>query len=305
MNDPTKTGPYSGVLKIFDRPLTRDWIFWLFAVIVVSSGADNLASFGSGESIDPLAGLIDGAISVGINYVIFGVVPSNIRAQIRKRRSPKLEQSINRAQISQSFTPPSSDSEDLMTKGERVKAPNRSRTFTRLALIALAILIILFAQGNWEYRKLLSDIENGESVLTTYNSKSGILSDVFKNVQTPLSDYDRERVKIAIQKWESLARESSDQLAIWQTEISSSIQAPWNKPTSRNRQEILMHYGAWAEKLDATEADLFNSRDVVYRANITSTFMLYCTDAKNWQSFFAWPSSQISGKKRVEEICKN
>lgn len=107
MNDPAKTEHYSGVLKIFDRPLTRDWIFWLVAATVVAAGASNLRGLGSDDSIDPIAGLIDGAISVGINYVIFGVVLSKIRARVRRRRAAKFVQSVNRGVVSQPLAPPS------------------------------------------------------------------------------------------------------------------------------------------------------------------------------------------------------
>ena len=89
MNDPGKARPYGGPLKIFDRPLHRDWIFWLFAITMVASSASGLEGLGSGEQIDPIAGLIDGFIKVGINYLIFGVIPSSIRARVRRRRATK------------------------------------------------------------------------------------------------------------------------------------------------------------------------------------------------------------------------
>ncbi len=293
------------MLKIFDRPLTRDWVFWLFATIVVASGASGLRGLGSGEQINPVAGLIDGAISVGINYVIFGVIPSSIRARVRRRRATKdglFEESVKERRPLPS---PTTLSETRMRSDESVKASSRSRTTRRVAFVALGILFSLFVQGNWEYRKLLSDIENGESILVNYNSKSGILSDVFKSVQTPLSDYDRERVNIAIQKWESLARESNEELAIWQEKINSSFQAPWNEQTSRNRQEILNHYDAWSENLYAKSVDLLHSGSEQYTKRISDSFRFFCFDAKRSQSFFTWPSSFIDGKDRVEEICKS
>lgn len=305
MVDPAKIESYSGVLKIFDRPFNRDWIFWLFAATVVAAGASNLRGLGSEDPINPIAGLIDGAISVGINYVIFGVVPSKIRARVRRGRVAKFEQSVSRGVVSQPLAPPSSQSQVRTLSEESVESPNRSKMFIRISLLALAIPIVLFAQGNWEYRKLLSDIENGESVLVNYNSKTGILNDVFKNVKTPLSDYDQERVNIAIQKWESLARESNEELAIWQEKINSSFQAPWNEPTSRNRQEVLIHYVAWSENLYAKSVDLFHSGSEQYTKRISESFRLFCFDAKRSQSFFAWPSTVIDGKDRVEEICKS
>jgi len=305
MHTPNKDEPYSGLLKIFDRPLTRDWVFWLFAIVAVASGASGLRGLGSGEQINPIAGLIDGAINVGINYVIFGVIPSSIRARVRRRRVARNDHLKESVTERQPLPSPTTLSETQARIEESVKAPSRSKTTRRVALVASGILLTLFAQGNWEYRKLLSDIENGESILVNYNSKTGILSDVFKSVQTPLSDYDRERVNIAIQKWESLARESNEELAIWQEKISSSFQAPWNEQTSRNRQEILIHYDAWSENLYAKSVDLFHSGGEQYTKRISESFLLFCIDAKRSQSLFAWPSSFIDGKDRVEEICKS
>lgn len=83
--------PRNFILRDIDEPITRDWIFWLWivaTVLVVLNGL-NQQSNGTGESINLAAGAIDGAISIGSQWLIFNLLPRSIRKNFRARRAPK------------------------------------------------------------------------------------------------------------------------------------------------------------------------------------------------------------------------
>lgn len=47
----------------------------------------NQLSTGPGESINLVAGVIDGAIAVGSQWLVFNLIPRSIRKNIRARRA--------------------------------------------------------------------------------------------------------------------------------------------------------------------------------------------------------------------------
>jgi hypothetical protein len=79
------------ILRDLDEPVSKDWIFWLWIIMTVLSNLNviNQLSTGPGESIDLVAGVIDGAIAVGSQWLVFNLVPRSIRKNIRARRSSK------------------------------------------------------------------------------------------------------------------------------------------------------------------------------------------------------------------------
>lgn len=81
------TPPYRGLLRVFDRPVWRDWIFWLFIGITAASVARNFATGSSEEPVEPVSGVIDAIVTVGVTYVLWAAIPSAIRSRIRRKRS--------------------------------------------------------------------------------------------------------------------------------------------------------------------------------------------------------------------------
>ena len=79
------------ILRDLDEPVTKDWIFWLWIITTVLSffNVINQRSAGAGESIDLVAGLIDGTIAIGSQWLVFNIIPRSIRKNIRARRALK------------------------------------------------------------------------------------------------------------------------------------------------------------------------------------------------------------------------
>jgi|LakMenEpi03Aug12_release.lakeMendotaPanAssembly.Ray.scaffolds.fasta_scaffold1232001_1 hypothetical protein len=83
------SNPRNFILRDLDEPVTKDWIFWLWIIMTVLSNLNviNQLSTESGESINLVAGAIDGAIAVGSQWLVFNLIPRSIRKNIRARRA--------------------------------------------------------------------------------------------------------------------------------------------------------------------------------------------------------------------------
>lgn len=63
---------------MFDRPLYRDWIVWL-GVVGVVSGLSYTSHNGP-------ANIVDYLIAIGVQWLLWAMVPAAIRQGIRNRR---------------------------------------------------------------------------------------------------------------------------------------------------------------------------------------------------------------------------
>lgn len=71
------------------RPLYKDWIFWLWAVMCFAGIRSSLDYYPDGIRTDfeRLAFTFDVALVLGINSVLFLVIPAAIRGAIRRGRA--------------------------------------------------------------------------------------------------------------------------------------------------------------------------------------------------------------------------
>lgn len=77
---------------LFDVPITKDWLFYLFLIILASNifnGLSNVSSSGgiSTSTGGVLSGLIDGAFRIIFAWFPFVPIVYFIRQQIRKRKN--------------------------------------------------------------------------------------------------------------------------------------------------------------------------------------------------------------------------
>jgi uncharacterized membrane protein YfcA len=70
---------------VFDTPIWRDWIFWLAAVATFAGVQGTLAGYSGSTRGGPF--LIDLALAVAVQLVLFAVIPSSLRSVWRRRRA--------------------------------------------------------------------------------------------------------------------------------------------------------------------------------------------------------------------------
>ena len=74
---------------LFRRPLTSDWVFWLFVVLAGIGGTQNAYRSGQGywlsdSAITAVGGFFDVGVSLLIAFGMFALVPALIRALVRR-----------------------------------------------------------------------------------------------------------------------------------------------------------------------------------------------------------------------------
>jgi hypothetical protein len=75
------------LIRNLNDPYTKDWIFWLWVIMVALPLAGNLNSAQKSiEGINPVAGIIDAAVLFFSNWFIFNWIPRTIRMKLRNRK---------------------------------------------------------------------------------------------------------------------------------------------------------------------------------------------------------------------------
>jgi len=74
---------------LFRRPLTSDWVFWLFVVLAGIGGTQNAYRSGQGygfssPTITAVGGFIDVGVSLLIGFGMFALIPALLRALVRR-----------------------------------------------------------------------------------------------------------------------------------------------------------------------------------------------------------------------------
>jgi hypothetical protein len=317
---------YRFPMSVFNRPFWRDWIFWLFSASVVLPIGSNLATRQTGEPVEPVSGIIDAALLVAINYVVFAVIPSVIRTAVRLRGMfptpppplviPPEDTSFGpgatrRVSGPRSMQPPPEDTSfppgpgtcDIFEEPVRPKGTERElgRLSLRIVFGVTAIVIGLFVHGNWEYLRLVSTIEGGEAVLEGYNRETKVLLSILENESSP---YSQSRVLPVVTKWQEVASSRNVELQLWLKKIERGGIAPWNDDTETAREFAESHFVAWSRHLESEALKFMYDTRQSYLKNIDDSFSALCTFLENDNSPLSWPSSTNDGtKSRVRDIC--
>lgn len=294
--------PKSRVRLVFDRPFRRDWIFWLFVVTVVAYAATRLNGMSSGETIEPVSGLIDAVFAIAINYVIWAVIPAVIRSRLRSRRG-QLEASQSSPSQGRSVLndPRVTDAKKAASGdlGHRVRAAVTENPWLVVALV----VALFFVHGNWEYRKLVSDIENGEEVLIDFNEDMNRVT----NSLRALGSYPNPAaVQSLLQKIEVIAGSHNDRHRVWRDRVRGSLQAPWNEQTRISRDLILAHWNAWDTSFRNKSIDANYKGYSADSSAISNSWDEFCDHFKIRRSILTWPSSSTSAmKSRISKVCSD
>lgn len=306
VSDKHAENPYRGLLRVFDRPLWRDWIFWLFVASIAASLVSRMGSNNPGQEVEPVSGLIDAAFVAAVNYVIWAVIPSTIRSRVRARR--------HKSDLAEAQEVPatllSTDSSSLLhrepsddLRDERnFRGEGKSRRIVRLAPVAIAAVVAgLFLHGNWEYRQLLTTIEGGEAVLEGYNREVKVLIGL---LDSNAPNFNRTRAIEGVAKWERTAGERNAELQPWLTKLQGGGFAFWNGGTASVRDLAERHFRAWSQHLESESLDMFYSARASRTDEISTTFKELCVELQNVSPAFAWPSTSRSDTAaRVKDIC--
>ena len=304
MTEKDNRNSYGGLLRVFDRPMSRDWIFWLFAVSIVSSLAPRIGSGGSGRAIEPVSGLIDATFAVAVNYVIWAVIPSRIRSRVRVRRrklEPADDQEFSSPNMHQN-APKLAEPSTLEVSLPHIENKRRfGRTAWALPAVIAALIGGLFLHGNWEYTRLLATIEGGEAVLESYNRDVEVLA---KLLDTSAPNFNRARATEGVAKWERAAADRNVELQPWLAKLQGGGITFWNGGTASIRDLSVAHFVAWSQYLESESLDLFHSQRASRSEMISATFKELCAELETFSSFFAWPSSsRPNTMARALDIC--
>jgi hypothetical protein len=300
--------------SVFDRPIWRDWIAWLFFASLALRLASAVSSSNPNLPFDPVSGLIDATVTVGVNYFVFAVVPSAIRRSVRRRRgSLRLDYGDPLPLPDAVMAPPSGQHQLKSVSEDRRETAKPDREATsrwknpgiRAATVLCGATLLLFGHGNWEYRRMLSDIEGAERVLEAWSTDAETLNE--GSSKSPFWSADT-RAEYA-RKWEQLAGESETELEEWRDRLGSIPQAPWNRRTKFERDLVLLNFKYWSQLLRAYSLN-YSAEQSTRRELVASSFDLYCAIATDkpslMQMAFAWPTrSSEQTRKRVNEICRD
>lgn len=314
MRDSTSNAPPArwSLLSVFDRPLRKDWIFWLFVVSLAAPTTNAIINGDSSSPLNPVSGLIDAVFAVVVQYVFFALMPSRLRQRSRKKRALRTdlaEQEIPESNSHQLPIPPKVNDfpNELPVSNKVLFTSKRFRLLTAIALV----LGVLFVHGNWEYRILLDEVEMGEAVLENYHKdaetlqgKLNLITSIDPSLRT--SRYYDEVLNIVL-RWQGAAGEREAQLNEIRSELSSDSIVFWNRQTRHERELIEFHYEVWAGYLRALSLDLYSDQEIA-RLAITESFRMYCADATRHaltlDSIFSWPSRQSAATRlRTADIC--
>ena len=81
------------IIKDLDTPLYKDWIFWLWIIATVAPMLNTINNASTTDpvtgttSFDAVSGLVDAALLVGVQWLIFNLLPRSIRLNYRKGRA--------------------------------------------------------------------------------------------------------------------------------------------------------------------------------------------------------------------------
>jgi hypothetical protein len=76
--------------KLMDRPLVRDWIFWLWlgvSFVFVISGISQDYAGSAGNGFTAGAAFVDVVVRLGFTALLFLLIPALIRRAVRRSRS--------------------------------------------------------------------------------------------------------------------------------------------------------------------------------------------------------------------------